>query len=553
MRSKLFIALLMAALAIPMANAQKLTVPMKVKKTTTNVVRHKAVSQVHSTEMTKLFNAPKPIIRATRDDEIPQGYCRVTLEAHDVWGDGSGYQMLFDADTVAIGPNGVVPETGPLTTSGDASSDIYDLFEYKIPENADGSLTTENVIVDGSVSILIPAGVYDYVITNPTPDDRVWIASDGGDVPGRWNNVQFSAGINYVFTITLDESSGNDAVGLTATAPGQAGTAPESTSVEPGSTNALVTWVDDDDMYWILRYREHVESQQTETILWDFEDTEWMNDNWYVIDADGDGNGWNYYSSGLKVHSGSGALASASYDNNSGALTPDNWIITPVRELHGKFSFWYRGQDPNWAAETFRVYMLVGSQDDVDNSSTDDFVEISNGLITATGEYQQFVYDLSAYEGQTAAFAIRHCEVTDMFYLVVDDICIGDPDAESGAQPWTYVDDPMLEETHYTIEGLTPETTYEVQVAGVTAAGNGYWGDLVLFTTLAETPAGLRGDVNDDEAVNITDVILLINAVLSGNLDDINADNADVNFDTSVNITDVIQLINYVSTGNWPD
>jgi hypothetical protein len=46
--------------------------------------------------------------------------------------------------------------------------------EYKIPENADGSINTGNVVWGtDTVSILIPAGVYDYAITNPTPGDRV--------------------------------------------------------------------------------------------------------------------------------------------------------------------------------------------------------------------------------------------------------------------------------------------------------------------------------------------------------------------------------------------
>ena len=61
----------------------------------------------------------------------------------------------------------------------------------------------------------------------------------------------------------------------------------------------------------------------------------------------------------------------------------------------------------------------------------------------------------------------------------------------------------------------------------------------------------LRGDVNDDHEVNITDVIVLINAVLTENFETINTNNANVNYDEAVNITDVINLINFVSTGHW--
>ena len=64
-------------------------------------------------------------------------------------------------------------------------------------------------------------------------------------------------------------------------------------------------------------------------------------------------------------------------------------------------------------------------------------------------------------------------------------------------------------------------------------------------------PEFTPGDVNGDNAVNITDVIKLINAISSNSYDDIIVAAADVNNDNAVNITDVILLINYVSNGHW--
>lgn len=75
-----------------------------------------------------------------------EGNCTVTLTAEDVWGDGSGYQMLIDADATAYGT--IIPEEGALTSGGDVSESVYDEFEYKIPENADGALTTSNIVTD---------------------------------------------------------------------------------------------------------------------------------------------------------------------------------------------------------------------------------------------------------------------------------------------------------------------------------------------------------------------------------------------------------------------
>ena len=125
----------------------------------------------------------------------------IILEAHDVWEDGSGYQLLLDADATAFGT--IIPATGPLTSSGDADDATYAEFEYKVPANADGVLTTQNMVMDGDVTITIPAGTYDFCVTNPTPNDRVWIA--GGD-NARQDDYVFQDGYTYHFTVAREGS-----------------------------------------------------------------------------------------------------------------------------------------------------------------------------------------------------------------------------------------------------------------------------------------------------------------------------------------------------------
>ena len=97
--------------------------------------------------------------KAARDVTPDPDNVIVILTAPDIWGDGSGYQMLLDADATAYGT--IIPTSGGLTSSGDADASVYAEFEYKIPEDADGSLTTSNVIIDNSVAITIPEGTYD--------------------------------------------------------------------------------------------------------------------------------------------------------------------------------------------------------------------------------------------------------------------------------------------------------------------------------------------------------------------------------------------------------
>ena len=128
---------------------------------------------------------------------------KVTLTADNVWGDGTGYQMLLDADANTFGR--IIPHIAPMTQNGDASASDYEEFEYKIPEAADGALTTKNIVLNSSVTIDIPAGTYDWCITNPSPDiEMMFIASFHGNIGGRKDDYVFEAGMHYMFNISLD-------------------------------------------------------------------------------------------------------------------------------------------------------------------------------------------------------------------------------------------------------------------------------------------------------------------------------------------------------------
>jgi surface protein len=61
--------------------------------------------------------------------------------------------------------------------------------------------------------------------------------------------------------------------------------------------------------------------------------------------------------------------------------------------------------------------------------------------------------------------------------------------------------------------------------------------------------ASLRGDVNGDGSVNISDVTALIDLLLGGGT--ISNQAADCNQDSSVNISDVTSLIDYLLSGRW--
>jgi len=269
--------------------------------------------------------------------------------------------------------------------------------------------------------------------------------------------------------------------------------APVITMVEPTATTAYVEWEDAANAQWNLRYRPVVPEAE-ENLAWGFEqDTNEnqnieLTDGWTSIDADGDTYGWYHlYGENFNNHNGKGHVTSASY--MGGALTPDNWLVSPEVKLDGTLSFWAAGQDASWCGEHFAVYVSTG-----DPTDPNSFVQISEELV-ANADMTEYTFDLSNYAGELGYVAIRHYNVSDMFRLNVDDIAITyAPEAE-----WIYVNG--IDTPNYTIAGLTPETTYEVEVQAVNADGvAGDWSEPAIFTTLS--PISSVEEINVANEVN---------------------------------------------------
>ena len=317
---------------------------------------------------------------------------------------------------------------------------------------------------------------------------------------------------------------------------------PTDLTVNPGSTTAVATWNGGDAEEWNVRYRQY--NPNAGYYYCDFEDAS----EWGIFDMDGDGHYWGY----RELEDGTYCVTSASWDRNEGALTPDNWLVSPVVNLNGVVRFKAWGQDPDWASEVIRVYVTTNP----DYETTDDFEAISDDIVTLPldeeGGSNIYSFDLSAYAGQQGCIAIRHYNISDMFMVNIDDFFVGDADAP--IYEWITV--PGVTEIPYTITGLTPETIYEVQVQAVNGGAITEWTESTIFTTLAEQ-AGLRGDVDDNGVVNIQDVTCLINHLLTQQWDDVpgqfSLDNADCDLNGTPNIQDVTCLINYLLSHVWPE
>ena len=394
-----------------------------------NVVNNATVTITGGSEPTPVPPTEAPTPTQNPNTPAPGGMATISLTAGDVFSDGSGYQMLLDADATAFGNE--IPAEGPLTQGGNAPAGLYDAFEYKIPVNADGSTNTSNVVVNNSVTIQVPAGTYDWCIANPTPGDRIWIASEQGNIGGRADDYTFQAGYTYEFTVYL--LGQYDATDVTITPGGGVPPTPVPPTPAPGGNTG-----------------------------WGFE-TDPFAEGWTIRDEDGDGYNWEWMDasgSNYNVYEGTHCMASASFQNSvfggGTALNPDNWLISPAFTAGSTVTFWYAGQDPSYAAETFGVYVIA-------NGTTSDEL----AYFTASNTYQQGSVDISDFAGQTVQVAFRHYDVTDMFRLNLDLV-----EAEAGGEPPVPPTDAPITEAPITEAPITeaPITEAPITEAPITEA-----------------------------------------------------------------------------------
>ena len=462
-------------------------------------------------------------VRYAELPEITKTTATIILTAHDVWGDGSGYQLVLDADATAYG---TVYNTS--SESNPWSATDYSEFEFTIPEGAEYNTETTSVVVDGSVTLEIPAGTYDWFILNPTPGDMVYLAADNGDIPTKQDDYVFEAGKVYEFTMRIPDGANGDGVfvdiksdvdestldwttvnnvtspytieGLTPEtdyiAQVQAvydegvskwasttfttlnsNPVPYDVAVTPLHNSATIEWKGESDSYEV-KYRTATTLSDTPTFFEDFEDLEEgaLPEGWTTIDNDGDGNTWSTHTNtgtgNYSTHSGDGVAISASY---SGApLTPDNWLITPKISLGGGVGVWMSAQDSNWSDEHVALYVST----EATIADVSDFVEIMPETVV-TGEYVQYTADLTAYEGQEGYIAIRHFNCTDMFVLNVDDFGVY-PAAPAGE--WITI---TTTDTSVELTGLDPDTKYDYMITGIKGESSAST-EIASFTTLGE-------------------------------------------------------------------
>ncbi len=231
---------------------------------------------------------------------------------------------------------------------------------------------------------------------------------DEGLEPGTYTyyaTAVYNSGVNE-----SDPSNSADATIEELTYP-----APENLVADPHGMNVLLTWD-----------APGTNQDAVDSIDEGFE-TGAIADGWSLVDVDNDGYNWEIVDTEYGTHSGDYAIASASYINDIGALTPDNWLITPPIAIQSGYelNFWLCAQDADWPAEHYEVMLSTGGM------NPNDFdVTLTQGTLS-TGDWVEVNVDLSDYAGQNCRLAFVHCDVTDMYWIKMDDIYVNNARGEA--------------------------------------------------------------------------------------------------------------------------
>ena len=230
-----------------------------------------------------------------------------------------------------------------------------------------------------------------------------------------------------------------------------------------------------------------------------------MPEGWTVIDGNNDGwtwcltsaipTTWTYYAS-LTLdwyRTGTNAICSGSYINGVGALTPNEYLVTPQLTLvnGSTFSFWAAATDASYPADHFGVF--------VSDNGTSDWTMVNEWTLTAKkeavnggresrdgngaklGTWYQYTVDLSDFAGDKY-LSIRHFNCNDQYIMCVDDIELTAP-AKGNREALSYIVkiDGVVEGNttemffQHDVEGFEDGSEHVTEVRPVYVGGNGDW------------------------------------------------------------------------------
>ena len=295
-----------------------------------------------------------------------------------------------------------------------------------------------------------------------------------------------------------------------------------------------------------------IQSEAEEILNENFDAASEIPSDWTILDVDGDGFVWEY---GIEIGvDGSGCISSESYNNSYGALTPDNYIFTPVLHLNGSIlTYKVCAQDASWPSEHYGVYVSTSTDPADCELVFEETLTAKNAPATqqpkgvnVQGTWYERTIDLSAYTG-ARHIAFRHFNSTDNYRVNIDNVVVtaigtmnqnvtgynvtrnGELLATLDTNTLTYTDNNAPE----------GDKTYCV----VAVYGENMSESVCVECQGAEWQIG---DVNHDGTVTLADLQMLLAYIVQNNPQGFYIEQADVNGDGVINLGDMQAMVNII-------
>jgi hypothetical protein len=145
---------------------------------------------------------------------------------------------------------------------------------------------------------------------------------------------------------------------------------------------------------------------------------------WSIYDGDGDGENWIFYSGGGDNYGMTGDFtASYSWSSDLGALTPSNYLYTPVVAIPAEatditFKMKVVSISPNYFAEKFAVYVFDS------DLFIPQWISIHSETLTEGGAGTAKDVSIAVpatFAGKNVEFVVRHYDCTYLFGMYMDD------------------------------------------------------------------------------------------------------------------------------------
>ena len=296
---------------------------------------------------------------------------------------------------VSLHTNGVSYPAAYTTFCGDpnASLLVYQGAWTPIMELADFEITW---MIKATTSATVPAMTID--LNGPTSGTT-------------GNSLTFTVvgPSDATYTWTLQGATPSTATGTSATAIWNAGgtytvsvTATRGSETATASTNVTIRECSTVNLPYTMGFESNEST-----------------DCFTFIDADNDGYGWDletWNGSGYS-HTGDGVAGSASFINDIGVLTPDNWMILPKMNIPAggaTITWWVGGVDASFYAEKYSVLLSTTGTNPSDFTTT-----LFSGTVSSV-DFTKKTANISASGEVYIAF--RHHDIEDIYWMLIDDI-----------------------------------------------------------------------------------------------------------------------------------